>query len=94
MKPSQTPCPWCGQPPGSLIVTTMPIITPPGTWSLAGAQTKTIAQIRPCLICRTCRTRLPGHWVDDRHPEFDPQGPTDTLTSQQIDRATATACPE
>lgn len=72
MNVDQAPCPLCGAAPGALSLTQRWEAPPLGTWSLAGAQTKTPAVLYIVLVCAVCGLFQRGHWNDDRHVVFPP----------------------
>lgn len=92
--PSTAPCPWCAAPPGSLFVSTVWLVQPVGSYSLAGMQLKAPASQRPVLACRACHRTMTGTWDDERHVSFDRNGTVDERTAEQIAELEATALQE
>jgi hypothetical protein len=66
----ESPCPVCGA-HGTLRLSQTLQAKPLGTFSLAGAQMKVSAQLRPVLSCTACDLKMVGVYDDDgRHVSF------------------------
>jgi hypothetical protein len=57
------PCPRCGT-PGAISVEPVLASKPAGTYSIAGVQTKIVAQQTYVLACSRCDLRVVGHLED------------------------------
>lgn len=66
-------CPACGAGPGTLAIVERLVAAPLGTYSLAGAQLKASARVRPVLTCTACALEKAGEYdADGRHVTFQP----------------------
>jgi hypothetical protein len=71
----ESPCPNCGEGPGTLSISVGSglQVLPTGSFSLAGAQMKFSARATPMLCCSACGLRRDGRWDDDgQHMTFGP----------------------
>lgn len=66
---TRTPCPQC-KIVGGLNIEIKFVAEPFGSWSLAGAQTKTTGQTLPVLQCDNCDFDLVGRFDGERHAVF------------------------
>lgn len=69
-KIDMTPCPQCKATGPTLRVEFRLVAKPVGTYSVAGAQDKVVAQTRPVLLCGACDLNIVGEVVDGTHVEF------------------------
>jgi hypothetical protein len=70
-KPVPNPCPRCGTP--ALHIEERLTVKRPGTYSLAGVQTKVAATQSVYLVCRACGAEVEGTVeADGAHANFNP----------------------
>jgi hypothetical protein len=68
---TRTACPECGE-VGYLYIDTRFVSKPLGTFSIAGAQMKTVGKMKPVLRCHNCPFDLVGEFDGGNHAVFSP----------------------